>query len=300
MRSLLKQIYRYTHPRAYRHNENLWPYLKIERAITGEIITFSYKGLQVPIIELSSLKNSCSGSLLLVATGPSINQIDFSCIPSLAVMGVNGAYHLNYVLNFTHYVIVDMTFIDDRKEVVTDIISNASLTLFTTAYGIIKLIQIFGWEKVQCRLALIEDAAFKIYQHKIVHSDLSTIPSVHFHHNLSNIAFNTDIRSGVIDSGTVAYWAMQIAYYLGYEQLFIAGLDMTNFNLPRFYETSNDVLPSRLAESLDSKIIPSFELAARLFNEKNINIVNISENSAIDDAIFKKINYRQAFSLGSD
>ena len=299
MRSLLKQIYRYTHSRAYRHNENLWPYLKIERATTGEIITFRYKGLNIPIIELSSLKNSCSGSLLLATTGPSINQIDFSCIPPLTVMGVNGAYHLNNVLNFTHYVIVDMTFIDDRKEVVTEIISNASLVLFTTAHGIIKLIQMFGWEKVQCRLALIEDAAFKIYQHKNIHSKLDTIPSVYFHHGLPNIAFNTDIRSGIIDSGTVAYWAMQIAYYLGYEQLFIAGLDMTNFSLPRFYETPNDILPSRLAESLDSKIIPSFELAARLFNEKNIDIVNLSENSAIDDAIFKKVNYRQAFNLNN-
>ncbi|HIH9479506.1 TPA: hypothetical protein ACYU75_002913, partial [Klebsiella variicola subsp. variicola] len=25
MGSLFKQIYRYTRPRAYRHNENLWP-----------------------------------------------------------------------------------------------------------------------------------------------------------------------------------------------------------------------------------------------------------------------------------
>lgn len=36
MGSLFKQIYRYTRPRAYRHNENLWPWVKIRRAASGE------------------------------------------------------------------------------------------------------------------------------------------------------------------------------------------------------------------------------------------------------------------------
>lgn len=33
MGSLFKQIYRYTRPRAYRHNENLWPFTRIARAL---------------------------------------------------------------------------------------------------------------------------------------------------------------------------------------------------------------------------------------------------------------------------
>jgi hypothetical protein len=44
MGSLYKQIYRYTRPRAFRHNENLWPYTKITRAESGEIRTLQYKG----------------------------------------------------------------------------------------------------------------------------------------------------------------------------------------------------------------------------------------------------------------
>ncbi|STV21937.1 lipopolysaccharide core biosynthesis protein RfaZ [Klebsiella pneumoniae subsp. ozaenae] len=44
MGSLFKQIYRYTRPRAYRHNENLWPFTRITRAPSGEISALRYKG----------------------------------------------------------------------------------------------------------------------------------------------------------------------------------------------------------------------------------------------------------------
>ncbi|VEC84534.1 lipopolysaccharide core biosynthesis protein RfaZ [Raoultella ornithinolytica] len=56
MGSLYKQIYRYTRPRAFRHNENLWPYTKITRAESGEIRTLQYKGQHVPLVSLSALK----------------------------------------------------------------------------------------------------------------------------------------------------------------------------------------------------------------------------------------------------
>ena len=45
MGSLFKQIYRYTRPRAYRHNENLWPFTRITRAPSGEISALRYKAV---------------------------------------------------------------------------------------------------------------------------------------------------------------------------------------------------------------------------------------------------------------
>lgn len=55
MGSLFKQIYRYTRPRAYRHNENLWPFTRITRAPSGEISALRYKGKTVPLVSLSAL-----------------------------------------------------------------------------------------------------------------------------------------------------------------------------------------------------------------------------------------------------
>jgi hypothetical protein len=74
-----KQIYRYTHRRAFRHNENLWPFTHITRAASGEIRTLKYKGKTVPLVNLSELKDSAQGEVLLTATGPSTRRIDFRC-----------------------------------------------------------------------------------------------------------------------------------------------------------------------------------------------------------------------------
>ncbi|MDX6836680.1 hypothetical protein SJ203_13745, partial [Klebsiella pneumoniae] len=75
MGSLFKQIYRYTRPRAYRHNENLWPFTRIARAPSGEISALRYKGKTVPLVSLSALKNSMQGEVLLTATGPSTGTV---------------------------------------------------------------------------------------------------------------------------------------------------------------------------------------------------------------------------------
>lgn len=112
MGSLFKQIYRYTRPRAYRHNENLWPFTRITRAPSGEISALRYKGKTVPLVSLSALKNSMQGEVLLTATGPSTRNIDFSLLSkTIPVMGVNGAWHLADRLHFSLYTIVDMEFL---------------------------------------------------------------------------------------------------------------------------------------------------------------------------------------------
>lgn len=70
MSTFFKQIYRYTRPRAYRHNENLWPFCRITCASTGDITQLRYKGQPVP---LTDWHHRFSGDALITATGPSIN-----------------------------------------------------------------------------------------------------------------------------------------------------------------------------------------------------------------------------------
>lgn len=74
MGSLTKQFYRYTHKRNMRHNENLWPYVKIARNESGEISDFVYRGQPVQLTALTSLKNAFSGEVLITATGPSVKK----------------------------------------------------------------------------------------------------------------------------------------------------------------------------------------------------------------------------------
>lgn len=299
MGTFTKQIYRYTHPRNMRHNENLWPYVKIKRDGTGAISDLFYKGQNFPLVNLSELKNSFSGEVLLTATGPSINNIDFSLIPDLPAAGVNGAWHLSKKLDFKIYVIVDMIFIDNQYELLKKIIADRSIILFTTMHGIVRLANKFSPGNILCRVALIEDKCFAIYQPAInrdeVYNKLHTQKDIDFSSENKNIAFSHDIRTGIFDAGTVAYWSLQILAFLGFKKIYIAGLDMTNFSSPRFYETKNSMLPSFLENKLQDIIIPAFKLASDSLKKINIEVINLSTESAIPAHIFLKMDYRDVF-----
>ncbi|MDR3432845.1 MAG: sugar glycosyltransferase [Rouxiella aceris] len=299
MGSFFKQLYRYTHKRPFRHNENLWPYMRISRASSGEIVSLNFRGQTVPIVDLSSLAAVHSGPIMLTATGPSVKNIRFKTPASFPAMGVNGAWSLGNVVDFKFYVIVDMGFFDQRPEMIAEIVADPQLTLFTTAHGIARIIDRLSLARIRCRLALIEDAAFKIFQPKIPASELgrcyANVRSASFAENRPDIGFTTDIRHGIFDAGTVAYWALQIAAYLGFSEMYIIGLDMNNFSQPRFYESENDKLPTYLAENLEDLIVPAFTHASQVLKKKQIRVVNLSMHSAISSQIFEKADYHQVF-----
>ncbi|CAI1909500.1 lipopolysaccharide core biosynthesis protein [Serratia fonticola] len=299
MRAFMKMIYRYSHARSYRHNENLWPDVKIVRATNQEICKVFYKKKPISIIPLSEWKDSCHGNVLLTATGPSVNNVLFECVPDMPAIGVNGAYFLHQKVDFRFYVIVDMGFIDQRSHIVLDIIQQTGLTLFTTVHGMVRIIDRFGRDSIKCRLSIIEDAAYKIYRPKIddtalwehYHND----HCVDFSADRKTIAFSRDIRSGIFDAGTVVYWTLQIIAFLGFKQLFIVGLDMNNFHLPRFYETEQNKQPTCLPEKMGSTVIPAFKHASIIMKKNHISITNLSLNSAIDSNIFEKVDYHDYF-----
>ncbi|HKM97138.1 MAG TPA: sugar glycosyltransferase [Buttiauxella sp.] len=299
MGTFTKQIYRYTHPRTMRHNENLWPYVKIQRNDFGAISKLSYKRDLIPLLDLSALKDSFEGDALLTATGPSIKKIDFSKLSDLTAVGVNGAWHLNELVNFSIYIIVDMLFIDKKTELLKQIVDNKDLILFTTMHGVVKLVDNFSLKNIKCKLSIIEDKCSQIFKPQIssneIYSTFCSQPQISFLPESKNIAFNYEIRNGVFDAGTVVYWALQILSFLGFKKIYIAGLDMTNFSSPRFYETTANMLPSFLDEKLHDIIIPAFTLASQALSNKNIDVINLSLDSAIPSYIFTKLDYRDAF-----
>lgn len=299
MSTLTKQIYRYTHPRSMRHNENLWPYVKIQRDKFGSISKLNYKNNEIPLQNLSILKDSFDGSVLLTATGPSIKKIDFSTIPNITAIGVNGAWHLNEHIDFGIYIIVDMLFIDSRIDLIKKIVSKEDLILFTTMHGVVKLIDKLALINIKCKLAIIEDKCFQVYKPKVssnaIHSTFKAQTKIIFSQEKQNIAFNYDIRNGVFDAGTVVYWSLQILAYLGFNIIYIAGLDMNNFSSPRFYESPDDMLPSFLDDKLHDTIIPAFQLARHALDNKNVEVINLSLDSAVPSNIFPKMDYRDAF-----
>ncbi|UQY44020.1 sugar glycosyltransferase [Mixta hanseatica] len=294
MGTFFKQIYRYTHPRRYRHNENLWPYIKISRAEQGHIDSLRYRGQPVPLYNLSLLRDERPEKLLIVATGPSVNHTDFSVLQQLPAMGLNGAWFKHQEIDFHYYVIVDMTFLDRHMDMVKEVVSQSELIFFTTMHGILKIIDAISLAQIKCRLALIEDACFKIMQPRIFPEEIpdqyKEMDAVHLDARHRHIAFSQDIRTGIFDAGTVAFWSLQIAGFMQPKKIIFAGLDMNNFNNPRFYETKQTMLPSFLEEKFTSIVLPAFQLASTVLAKKNISVYNLSAISAIPDNIFHKVS----------
>nr|WP_258167235.1 sugar glycosyltransferase [Scandinavium goeteborgense] len=292
MGTLTKQIYRYTHNRNMRHNENLWPYVKINRSKFGDIIELFYKKRKVELVDLSSLANSFSGSILLTATGPSVKETDFTQRPNDTMSaGVNGAWHLQSQLNFNFYFIVDMTFIDHHKSILKEICASEKIVLFTTVMGIVKIIELLDEQKITCRIAIIEDICYQTYKPSLKPIDIkrncSDYPKITFSQSHPDIAFSNDIRKGVFDAGTVIYWALQTICFMGFDNIYIAGLDLNNFSRPRFYEDLENMRPSYLQNKLDEMVFPALQLASEVLGRENISVINLSPQSSVPESTFK-------------
>lgn len=293
MGSLWKQIYRYTHPRDFRHSENLWPHVRIARAPEGHICSLTWKGRHIAIESLTALRGTHHDPLAIIATGPSVNKLNIEKLAQFTALGVNGAYYLHDRVKFNYYVIVDRDFVKNRQEVVRQVIQDRNLLLFITVHCLHDIFSMLGSDNVKCRLAIIEDVRHKVYQPLVNPSGYvrksQQLTGLSLDAVDREIAFCRDIRHGVIDAGTVAYWALQIAYYLGAKTLLVAGVDMTNFSAPRFYESEADIMPSQLESQFMSLIKPSFAHASRIMKEEDIVVYNLSPDSALGSEIFEKV-----------
>lgn len=300
---IFKLIYRLSHSKRYKHNRKRWPHVKITRGEFGQITEFIYRGINIPIVDLKSIKNTFSGELLIIASGPSINEINFTQSSTVTILGVNGAYHLKNKVNFNLYVITDIHFFSQRPEIVKQIISDDKILLFVQVDGLVKLVELFGKLNILCKIALIEDA------YKLTYGPIRTMcelenddirnKSIFFYHDDSKhhepIAFETNIFQGVFPAKTVVYWALQIVAFLGFKTIYLAGVDMNNFCLPRFYETANDITYSQLELDFENNILPAFKHASSVLRKLNITVINLSLNSAIDETIFQKKSYDEIF-----
>ena len=292
MGSIFKQIYRYTHDRGYRHNENFWPHITIQRGLEDHIERLVWRKNEIKLEALNSLHKTVANDITILATGPSVNDLDFKLLSETTFIGVNGAYHLRDKVVFTYYVIVDRGFVEKRFDIVEKVLNDPELTLFTTVHCLNDMLNYVGAHKIKCRLAIVEDLSYKIYRRFVASAeyalkykgkkDLSIYPT----NPLSG--FSWDIRQGIFDAGTVAYWALQIAVWLSSNRIMLAGVDMNNFSSPRFYENEINKQKSFLEENFTHVIRPAFLNASSELNHAGIKVYNLSMNSGLTEEVFEK------------
>ena len=306
-RSLIKQVYRYTRSRSYRHSEKLWPYIGITRDDDGCVRESRYLGKVIPVLTLSDVAKVRADDLVIVASGPSMGQLDLNPLLQADWMAVNGSPSVleRYPdKGLQYYAVIDQGFVQDRIHTIAEILSNPHVTFFTNLFCLRKIYELIGCKNVLAHVVLFEDRQKAVYLPKVEFSEMAQLAQDSAAKLLwraeHNVGFTRDMYRGYVSGGTVVYFALQIAAALGYKRVFLAGVDMKNFEAPRFYENEQNRLATRLHLEFEQTIYPSFALAAEVYRELGIQAYNLCLDSGLDDAIFPRIDLAQFMSLQSD
>jgi KDO transferase-3 len=295
--TFFKLIYRYTHSRAFRHNERFASGVTLERDAAGRLCGMRLRGREVACANGLPLSVRGQAVCHLIASGPSVKTIDYSRMGMPNTMGVNGAIALRdqYDVRFNYYCIVDTGFVRNRPDLVERVLAEP-LTLFATPLVIWHIAQQFHLEHVRCRIFLIDDMQFPAGRRAI---DTSELRAAYAEASLALIdasrplGFSLDIRHGVFDGRTVAYAGLQVLASLGFGRIALHGVDLINAGrTPRFYESGADMQPCHLDADFHEFIEPSFRAASRLLARRGVKVLNLSMQSALSADIFPKVNWR--------
>lgn len=282
---MCKTIYRTTHSKKYHHNKNLWPFFKVVRKPSGIIDEVYYKKNKIESVALETKERI--KPLMIMATGPSVNHIARTFFDDrFDYLGVNGSFSIK-TIDYEWYVIIDRSFVLNRLALVKEIVAKENMTLFCAYTSLESIFTHIPKNDIHCRIKIFETAS-----QVGVRRFLSPLSPIDYHdenfHWFNGFGFTNNIEKVVFDYGTVTYPALQIACALGYKRIYIVGLDMNNFNAPRFYETAKDKLSTRL--DLDFSAINGAFISARSYCElNNIQVINLSPESAIGS--FPKMNW---------
>jgi hypothetical protein len=293
--SVFRLLYRHTHARAWRHNERLWPHVTIERDDHGDMRAMSYRGRPLPVVNGSLPRGMLDGDCHIVASGPSVADIDYGRLVLPHVMGVNGAIALaqRHPVAFESYCFNDTGFVRARPALVEQIVTR-DLLLFTTPLCLWHVLQQFPADALRCRIFLVDNPLRRAF---LPARDMAGLareePLLTVFDEALALGFSHDLRRGWFDVGTVAYNALQAAVWLGFRTVYLHGVDLAGAaGVPRFYERAADRLPTTLEDYLDGHILPSFRQARPLLDARGVRLLNLSPRSALGSDIVGQADWR--------
>ena len=278
-------------------------------------LVFEYRNqpLALNIVDSSFVFKRLDGDnrVNILASGPSIDQMDMTKISEQPAIFVNGSLILTETYTFLQpvgYVITDPRFIKHNLSLIlknytgfcplyiSDLVAEqllADAPAFLATYHA-HIFVIFPIKRPVLHrpidttsLGFFKKIATKLYQRpRLKHFKNSPYHTIH-----KKIGVSFDIRHGFVEGGTVAYVALQLAYTLGFKDIHLYGIDLLNSSTPRFYETAQNAAPSKLDQAISNRIVPSFELASQQYQKHGGRIIN---HSFVSKDLFKSIVYQPA------
>lgn len=293
-----RYFYRYTRGGAYRHNETLWPLVKVRRDGSDQLVGCDVLGARGPAtLPLSQVSRELAGDAHLILSGPSVAKIDYAQCRLGTVMGVNGSIALRRQhpsLRFDYYAMLDAGFVKRRRDLVAEVLSQ-DLLLFVTPEVYRWIALLFDAQVIRCRIALFEEVHQRALQPRArpdeLEAQLAADPELVLfdaHHAQHAHGFSLNAARGLFGGGTVAYTALQLLAWMGARTLYLHGLDLTAAAGPRFYESAGAQLATALDKQFSGHIEPAFREAGRLLSARGIKVYNLSPDSRLGGDVFEK------------
>lgn len=108
-------------------------------------------------------------------------------------------------------------------------------------------------------------------------------------HRKRPLGFSKDMSQGFFDARTVAYLAIQLAFHVGFNKVFLVGVDLDQ-NAGRFYETQESKnSPCGLDQHYFTRILPSLELMSKKVMGEDFMVYNLSDISRIPDSVVPQV-----------
>ena len=294
----------------YKHLSSCTPFLKLSdtsNETEGKEIYWKGKviGKTAPLV---SLKNTISGKVFIVATGPSLAKIDFGLLKDQNTFGVNGAIakYQGYDFKPQYYTVTDRDFFENRFEMIEAIIESGAKCLFSLVgisricmmaphllkKGNIYLTEVINqwydkpkFEDEELKDSLRNNPKFLVNKFDVDHS----------------VGFSRDPAEGIFCGKTIPYRAIQHANYMGAKKVLLLGVDLGyKGDLSRFYEDNRNTRPSKIERDFSPYIEPSFKTLKRFIdsNENNgFEVFNLSNTSRLSEKVIPRMSFEEALRL---
>jgi hypothetical protein len=275
----------------FKYFENLEIYMSsIKYLANQEIVSAKNKLINTsPKDEwLSENKNlHLNKRCFILATGPSLNLVDLSKLKDEYTIGVNGIYKIAKEIDMKYFIYVSNWYwkhhIDGIKTVYctrrflpTDLKTELDSDVATS------------WINVNKPIYYSQEG----YPNSVPHD------------------FSQEVETYFEAGGTVIFLALQLAYYLGFKEVIILGLDHNykgndfeeKKHLGYHYDTSNgdsahfdkDYVPTGIQYHVDLEAMENgYKMAKEYFEKDGRKILNASPGTKLD--IFEKVNYADLF-----
>lgn len=252
-----------------------------------------------------NLKNKYSGSVFILASGPSANSFSLNKYSNYPIIAVNGSVTKLLEANIKplFYIGTDLGALSHLGDLVIKGVNASSYSAFSKDIlekillknkGLLdkrKLEEVYLLEKSN-RLDMqnkISDRWFALKN--IMDKDL-TYEFSFFSQRKNRIGFSHNLEKGYYCARTIAYTAVQLAKFLGFRKVFIVGMDLSSET--RFYEAaSNSYDTFSLLGNYDRFIEPSFEVLSKHVLNKNFSVFNLSVDSRLPSSVLNKIDFTE-------